>query len=248
MATKKPTASIDKEEVTTVLHMPRLKRFNVWIVGDSPLICHAWSEHARREMFDKQLKTIKVQGREARDPIRDFINSLYDMGDGIYGFPVTALKKAMRESAHVNRGITKVSVFPSIFFNYDIVSVRPALASAKCNMPLVRIVAEKPVMREDMVRVGKGLNKTASLAYRGEFYPWAMNLTGRLNTAAISEEALSNLALWSGLEVGIGEWRTEKSGVMGSYHPATEEEARAWERFRSGDGPIPVPDNYREAA
>jgi len=244
---RNPTTGNEPEQ-PAALQMPRYQRFNVWVIGDSPLICHAWSEHARREMLDKQIRKIKVEGREQRDPVRDFMNSLYDMGDGNYGFPVTAIKKAIYERAHVNRGIAKVDIFPSIFFEHDIVSVRPALAGARCNMPLVRIIAEKPEMREDMVRIGQGIRRTATLTYRGEFYPWAINLSGRLNINVISIEALANLLLWAGLECGIGEWRTQKSGVMGMFHPADEAEVGAWERFRAGKGAIPTPANYRRVA
>jgi hypothetical protein len=229
--------------------MPNIKRFNIWLVGDTPLICHAWSEKARRDMLDKQVKQIKAEGREQRSPEDDFLNSLYDMGNETYGFPITAIKKAMRESAHFNRGIAKVDVFPSIWLDHDIVRVRPALADAICDMPLIRIVAERPEMREDMGRIGSGLAKKANLIYRGQFFPWALNITGRVNISRVPEEAMVNLLSWSGMEIGIGEWRTEKSGVMGAFHPASEEEAQSWARFRSGNGPIPqVRTLYQEAA
>jgi hypothetical protein len=220
----------------------------VWVVGDAPLICHAWSEKAKREMLRKQIQQIKAQRAEARDPHEDFTNSLYDMGDGVYGFPPTSIKLAMISIAHVDRGVAKSDVQRAIFFDADIISVRPALAGAICDMPLVRIVAGAPEMREDMVRIGTGLRKTANLAYRGQFFPWAVNLTGRFFSDTIREEALINLIYWSGLSIGIGEWRNEKNGMMGSYHPAEEDEAHQWERFRAGDGQIPMPANYRRAA
>ena len=56
-------------------------RFMVWLVGDTPLIVHAWSEKAKREMLGKQIKAVK-QGREVRDPQSDFQSSLYEIGDG----------------------------------------------------------------------------------------------------------------------------------------------------------------------
>jgi len=246
MARTSKAASVEKQPPK--LKTPRILRFNIWLVGDTPLITHAWSEKARRDMLSKQTREIKAEGQEPRDPQEDFLNSLYDMGDGLYGFPVTAIKKAMNSVAHVERGIAKVDVFPGIWLDHDIVRVRPALAGAICDMPLVRIVAGPPEMREDMVRIGSGLKKTANLAYRAQFFPWAIQITGRVNADRISEEALLNLMHWSGMEVGIGEWRTEKSGVMGAFHPADETEVRAWERFRSGNSAIPTPSNLREAA
>src|SRR4051812_13227320 len=60
------------------------KGFTIWLVGDTPLITHAWSEKARREMLQKQVKAIRGKGKEARDPQSDFVSSLYEIGDGGY--------------------------------------------------------------------------------------------------------------------------------------------------------------------
>ncbi|KKK94522.1 hypothetical protein LCGC14_2682020, partial [marine sediment metagenome] len=57
---------------------PEFQRFGMWIIGDTPLITHAWAEKAKREMLDKQLKKVKPSGKEARDPDKDFVNSLYE--------------------------------------------------------------------------------------------------------------------------------------------------------------------------
>jgi hypothetical protein len=196
----------------------------------------------------KQLQEITPDGREERDPTEDFVNSLYEMGDGAYGFPVTALKRAIVEVAHKDKGIIREETRAGLWLDHTIVRVRPAFPGAICDVPLIRLVAGKPEMREDMVKVGTGLHRTANLAYRGQFFPWAINITGRVNAATLSEEALISLILWAGLEKGIGDWRNEKNGLMGAFHPCDEAEARVWERFRSGDGPIPMPDNYRIAA
>ena len=96
-------------------------------------------------------------------------------------------------------------------------------------------------MREDMGRIGSGIKRVATLLYRAQFWPWAIRLSGRLNINAVSMEAIGNLLLWSGLEIGIGEWRSERSGVMGAFHPADREEEAAWNRFRAGTGPLPKP-------
>ena len=46
------------------------------VVGDSPLIMHKWSEKAKKEMLDKQMKKAKTKGHDAKDPVRDFIDSM----------------------------------------------------------------------------------------------------------------------------------------------------------------------------
>ncbi|MEI3090561.1 MAG: hypothetical protein V8T01_11640 [Oscillospiraceae bacterium] len=54
-----------------------VKRAAVRIVGDTPLIMHAWSEKAKREMLEKQMKTAKAKAKDAKNPIEDFIRSMY---------------------------------------------------------------------------------------------------------------------------------------------------------------------------
>jgi len=46
----------------------------------------------------------------------------------------------------------------------------------------------------------------------------------------------------------MGEGRTERSGVMGSFHPADEAEVRAWSRYQRGNGPLPTLSVNQEAA
>jgi hypothetical protein len=116
----------------------------------------------------------------------------------------------------------------------------PAKAGAICDLPLVRLWAPPPRMREDMVRVGVGLNKTASLAYRGQFWPWGMRVTGLLNTNVLPMENLAFLIKEAGVASGLAEWRNERRGMFGSYHLASRDETAAWDNYTQG-GPIPEP-------
>lgn len=54
-----------------------VKKTTIRIVGDTPLIMHAWSEKAKREMLEKQMKKTKSSAREAKNPVEDFIRSMY---------------------------------------------------------------------------------------------------------------------------------------------------------------------------
>src|SRR5690349_8037221 len=117
----------DPEEAQTMSVLkPKFQKFSFWLVGDTPLITHAWSEKAKREMLGKQLKSVKP-GREARDPQGDFVNSLYDMGDGRYGFPVTGVKNAIMSAAHKDKGIPRDTVMRSLWLNAEMTRTRPAL-------------------------------------------------------------------------------------------------------------------------
>lgn len=252
--TKAEVAAEPKEAKRHLLYAPEgeaaTDQFEAWIVGTTPLIVHAWSHKAKLEMLGKQLKQTKG-GRDARNPEQDFVSSLYSMSNGeplaagdpllpnSFGFPITGLKKAVVSSGHKSKGVPRTEVQASLWLNGEFVRVGAALAGAICDMPLARLFAEAPEMREDMVRVGSGLNKTATLAYRAQFTNWAIRISGELNTNVVTAEQLLFLIRESGREVGIGEWRNEKGGVFGAYHLATVKEAQAWERWAKGEGPIP---------
>ncbi len=224
------------------------KNFSVWVVGDTPIITHAWSQKAKTEMLQKQVKATRGGGKEARNPEADFVSSLYEMGDDFFGFPATGVKNCILSAAHKDKGIARSAVMSALWINAEMVRVRPALAGAVCDMPLIRIWGTKPEMREDMVKIGAGLNKTANLAYRAQFTIWAMKVTGRFNSDVITPEALAFLIGESGMSSGLGEWRNERKGMFGAFHLADPEEERDWDKFAAGRGAMPVPASYRQAA
>lgn len=186
------------------------------IVGDSPLIVHKWSEKAKKEILDKQMKKAKTKGHDAKDPVRDFIDSLYWLDgepeekteegfvraiqDGArFGFPSVAFK-ASAVAAGYRSGVTKnlVSMYGAFHIDGEFVEIKGI-----------------PEMREDMVRVGMGV---ADIRYRGEFKEWSATFQVKYNASVISLEQLVNLFNLGGFACGLGEWRPEKGGAFGMYH------------------------------
>jgi hypothetical protein len=123
------------------------------LVGDSPLIVHAWGNKAKQEMLDKQMKKAKAV-KEAKNPIADVINSLYwlegkpeEMTEEAFvgaikkgakfGFRSTAFKEAA-VSAGYRAGVIKNKVSAYAAFHID--------------GELVEIIGT-PEPREDMVRL-----------------------------------------------------------------------------------------------
>ena len=246
---RKTHALTDAEKKENVVSLRALiegkqtfKRFDLWVVGDTPLITHSWSEKARLDMLRKQVKALAPAGRQARDPEEDYQNSLYEISKGVYAFPTTAVKLALMTAAHVDKGVSKTSILSNVWLDCKMYKVRPALAGAVCDMPLTQIFGAKPQMREDMVRVGAGLNKTSTLAYRAQFFPWAARITGRFNPTQVPAEALAFLFDEAGRACGLCDWRNEKRGVFGSFHLATAAEEDEWMHFAKGAGPMPVPE------
>lgn len=198
MASKKAVKEQAKPEATAIVLPPlNLKQLNITIVGDSPLICHNWSEKAKKQMLGKQMKEAKT-AKEAKDPEKDFQGSLYRDGDGDYAFPSTGLKScAVDACSHVD-GITKVLARGAFHVNGEFVKIRGDVGP-----------------REDMVRIGMG---TADIRYRGEFKEWEADLSIRYNANVLSAGQIINLFNTGGFAIGIGEWRPERNGSYGMFH------------------------------
>lgn len=194
-----------------VIELPKLNivPIQLHLVGDSPLIVHAWSKKAKQEMLDKQMKKAK-QGRQAKDPQQDYKDSLYLLPSSTsrkprYGFPAVAFKAAAVDACSHISGITKVEARGAFHVQAD-------------EGDLVEIFGT-PTMREDMVKIAMG---TADIRYRGEFREWYTRLTIRLNTNLLTPEQVANLFNTAGFGVGIGEWRPQRDGQFGMFHVAEE--------------------------
>lgn len=226
-----------------------LVNFDAWVIGDTPLIVHAWSEKAKKQMLDKQLGAAS-KGKEQRQPREDFLNALYviDAEEKIYGFPAMALKNCFLSAAHRDKNIPRTAAQAGLWIDGDMTRLKPGLAGAVCDMPLLRIYGTEPEMREDMVSIGSGFKKVANLAYRPQFTVWAIKVTGRTNPLVLNPEKLARLVNDGGLAVGLGEWRAEKKGYFGSFHLAKGSEIERWEKFAAGTGQLPVPDSYFDKA
>lgn len=186
---------------------------SVTLIGDTPLIVHRWSEKAKKQMLDKQMKKATA-GKEAKDPERDFRESLYVLEDGTYGFPIIGFKAAAVTACTSIGSMTKVAARQAFHVDGEFAVIE----------------GDEPHMREDMVRVGMG---TADIRYRGEFKNWWTTITVKYNANVMSAEQILNLMQTAGFAVGVGEWRPEKDGQYGRFHVATAAEMKAIDDIRS---------------
>lgn len=193
MATKTEQATIPAIEI---------KQFTVKIVGDSPLVVHAWSTKAKELMLAKQMKQA-IQGKQAKNPQDDYEACLYYMEDGSYGFPSIGLKAAAVSASRYIDGAKMTEARGAFHINGDLVKITGT-----------------PRMREDMVRVAMG---TADIRYRPEFTEWSAEFVVRFNARAMSAEQIVNLFNTAGFGVGIGEHRPEKDGSWGMFHVESAE-------------------------
>ncbi len=207
-----------------------LKTIKLKVIGDSPLIVHAWDEKSKRMMLDKQMKKA-TNGREVKVPVRDFVNSLYWLDeDG----NVTSVPEELQDITNdtPQKDIVKVLLkgrfgFPSCAFKAAAVDAgyqQGVLAKKTSARGAFHILGDMveiegiPEMREDMVRIGMG---TADIRYRGEFKKWTATLSIRYNPKVMSAEQICNLLNLGGFANGVGEWRPSKDGSFGTFHVAT---------------------------
>lgn len=223
MATKKTT------EEAIVIKPLKIKETTLRIVGDTPLIMHAWSEKAKREMLETQQGKAKGKKKGIKNPVADFINAAYWMSGKPYisedmteeectdafdaaisngatfGFPATAIKQAA-QAAPYRLGWVKnqMGLRGAFFINSD-------------ENGLVQVHSDVPEMREDMVRV----QQTADIRYRPQFNNWYIDLTISYNASGdISLESIINAINAGGYVCGLGEWRPERDGNYGKFHVA----------------------------
>lgn len=198
MAAAKP-----KTEANVEIPQIVVQRFEIKIIGDSPLITHKWSEKAKRQMLDKQMKN-PTKAKEAKSPEQDYEDSIYRDADGDFAFPSIAFKSAIVSACRFTDGMKMTVIRGGLHIEGE----------------FVKIIG-KPAPREDMVRVGMG---TADIRYRAEYQQWSANIMVAVNTQVLSFGQVVNLLNLAGFGVGVGEWRPEKNGPYGRFHVALEGE------------------------
>lgn len=222
-----------KKETVIQIKPLEVSKINITVVGDTPLIMHKWSAKAKKEMLDAQMGKKKGKAKEAKNPVYDFVQSIYWLGDEpqitsdmspeesqeIYNqfmqnntprfrFPVTAFKQAALSGAY-RMGWSK-----------DKVSLRGVFFIESDPDGMIEIQSDVPVMREDMVRIGMG---TADIRYRGEFRNWSAKMTLSYNKNGNYDlESIINMINAGGYICGVGEWRPEKDGTYGMFHVLAE--------------------------
>jgi hypothetical protein len=197
----------------TALKTPQT--LEVVIVGrpGSPLVVHAFSEKAKKEIRDKQQKKVKEK-KDARDPNAEFLAARYVDSKKRECIPVAVIKKAMITAATAFDDLTKVGLRQAVFVD----------SADEPGAELLPILTseDKPavgVMREDAVTIG--IN-TRGLTYRPMYTDWKVKARIEYNPRIVSEEQVLALLDHAGWGVGICEGRPERSSALG------------WGRFQRG--------------
>lgn len=177
---------------------PEFTTFKVRLVGTTPLITDAFSQ-PRREKLARTQDGSPKQKPGPRDPEAEFIESQYRLADGAYGVPKLAFRKAIQAAAIRMTEVKGTEV----------------LAAFQIDTPVeyLPLDAEAPTLRMDhVVRMGRG-----NLAYRSEFWPWAVTLPIRLDHEVVTFDQFIHIIYKAGMGIGIGNWRPEKKGDNGTW-------------------------------
>lgn len=226
-----------KTEVITIKPL-ELKKIPIRIAGDTPLIVHAWSEKAKKEMLDTQQGKNKTRKKPTKIPFDDFARALYWMTEmpeteiedpatneprmvvteelfdeaikqgAKFGFPANAFKMAANASAYRLGWVKNQMGLRGAYF-----------LNAENGGELVEIKGSVPKLREDMVKVGMG---SADLRYRPIFEEWYCDMILEYNASGdMKLDDILNCIQAGGYVCGVGEWRPEKDGDFGRFHIET---------------------------
>lgn len=190
-----PATPTPQTPTAFVIPRPQKQIIEVPIVGISPLLVHAWSEKARKQMLDAQMKRAKAP-KQAKDPEQDVLDALYVADDKWYGFPASAFKAALVGACRQVDGLPMTMAKRLCFVMGDGFSTRQGV-------DLVRIEGEwEP--HEAMVRLESGV---ADIRFRPIFRKWSATLRIEVNVGIISPEQVVNLVALAGDSEGVGEMR-----------------------------------------
>lgn len=207
--------AVKKQEIGIEFPKIIIKEAEVTIIGDSPLLVHKFSEKAKREILDKQMKKAK-KAKEAKDPVADFIQALHWITPMPKEFTMEAFEKAVKEGARFG--------FPTVGLKQSAISAayRGGLSKNKVSIQgcfhiageLIEITGDLS-MREDYCKIPMA---GADIVYRGQFDNWQSTFTIRYDDSVFSLDQIVQFINMGGFAVGIGDWRPEKGGNFGMFH------------------------------
>lgn len=215
---------------TVTIQIPdiKLEQHILYLIGNAPLIVHAFPEKARKAMLGKQMKE-PTGGRDARDPEAEFQAARHRLPDGRDGFPAVGFKAAAVTACTSLSDVTKVAARQAFRVAGTPMNAPGVLEGSFVRTALVPLVAGAPTMREDMVRLS-GPSRTAEVRYRPEFFPWGAELEVILNPQVISIGQLATMFQAAGHGVGVGDYRIERNGDCGTFDLMGKAEFVKWRK------------------
>ena len=211
---------VTKKTESVAIEIPQLKMETaiIHVKGDTPLIVHKWSEKAKKEIRDKQMKKATTK-KEAKDPVADFIDTLYWLDGEPEDKTMEGFEKALANGARFGfpaTGFKQCAIMGAYRLGADI---KTTVAKAAIIIPCeyIEIKGKAITQREDMVKIGSA-SKVADIRYRAQIEDWEADIPVKFCSSVMSLEQVVNLFNMGGFACGVGEWRNEKNGIFGAFH------------------------------
>ncbi|MFA5379037.1 MAG: hypothetical protein WC455_25000 [Dehalococcoidia bacterium] len=198
----------DGSQEPITLKRIEMETITVPIVGISELIVHNWSEKAKRQMLEKQMKPGTRTKKEPKDPVADYEASKYKTPEGKDAMVSTAFKQAMVDSLRYFDGVSMVLGKTAFFVEGEFVEIEG-----------------EPRMREDMVRLD-GPSRTADIRYRAGYPEWRATLRITYAKQVLTKESILSLVETAGQTQGIGDWRPSSKKTTGPFGRFTIDQDR----------------------
>jgi len=217
--------ALKQSDVPEQVFVPELvkKTIRVQLVGDSPLIVHQMSSKTTKMLLERMIVKGKKQ-RPEKIPWAEYFDSLHfvdkdregnieikeikigevmpGIKEGDCGFPASGFKKCATASCRY----------------LDNIPMTWARGAFRVLGDIVPVYGSLPKMRCDNVRIGMG---SADVRFRGEFWPWNVELKIQYNVEVTNVANILNLLNYGGFHVGVGEWRPgspKNEGPNGMFH------------------------------
>lgn len=223
---KKETPKIVDEQIN--IKPPNIKRGEIWIKGNAPLVIHKFSHKAKLQIQQKQEAGSTAntkKKREAKNFDEMFQEARHISFDGWDGIPATAFRNACISACRLvgfKMSLAKLSIF-IIEDGFD----------REEGTPLIKIIGPDPRRLDSMVRIG-GIQKTVDIAVRAQWIQWGARLRFRYDADQFTASDIVNLISRVGLQIGICEGRPDSSSSCGmgwgTFDISTEKEVMALEK------------------
>jgi hypothetical protein len=203
------------------------------IMGSTPLIYHAVSMKARRELLMPRgrLNSAAKAENMKHDPVAEYRESFYtcqqDDRPTRLIVPATMFKGAILSAALRIPGVMKTEIGQLVWVYGNDPAYRDEIS-----------IWGRPLLRMDVVRMADK-QRTPDIRTRGCLPQWCCEFEVQFATPLLTARAVANLVITSGMVAGICDWRPEKGkGDFGSYDVIDTEDAeqmRAFESIRRQD-------------
>lgn len=212
MKTKKEKAAESNAKVEETIHIapPNIKKGEVWIIGNAPLVMHKFSDKAKNMMREKQAAGTTANTKKGNRAAKDF-DALFEGArhrsfEGWDGIPAAAFRNACIDACRlVNYKMTMAKMS---------VVVEADGFDATEGTPLVKIIGGEPRKLESMVRLATGV---CDISVRPQWLEWGARIRFKYDADQFTANDVVNLIARAGMQVGICEGRpfSKNSNGMG---------------------------------